>query len=78
VEKDLMQQPVEELVCGNRGEIAKLFFMFPEFPLDSKGVELLGIAGEIDKYKQEFEEGVISEEEAFGKLKELCSNTNYG
>jgi hypothetical protein len=70
-EKDLMQQPVEELICGDRGEIARLFFLFPEFPLDERGLISLGIKDEVDKIKGEFEEGKISEEMVFGKLQAL-------
>lgn len=70
-EKDLMQQPVEELICGDRGEIARLFFLFPEFPLDEKGLVALGIRDEVDKIKSEFEEGKFSQETAFGKLRAL-------
>jgi hypothetical protein len=70
-EKDLMQQPIEELICGDRGEIAKLFFLFPEFPLDGKGLISLGIKDEVDAIKAEFEQGSISQEIAFGRLGEL-------
>lgn len=70
-EKDLMQQPVEELICGDRGEIARLFFLFPEFPLDERGLILLGIRDEVDKIKDEFEEGKISQGVAFGELRAL-------
>ena len=70
-EKDLMQQPVEELICGDRGEIARLFFLFPEFPLDERGLISLGIKDEVDKIKGEFEEGKLSQEIAFGKLQAL-------
>jgi hypothetical protein len=66
-----MQQPVEELICGDRGEIARLFFLFPEFPLDERGLISLGIKDEVDKIKGEFEEGKISEEMVFGKLQAL-------
>ncbi len=71
-EKDLMQQPVEELICGDRGEIARLFFLFPEFPLDEKGLISLGIKDRVDRIKGEFEEGKISQDAAFGRLQELC------
>ena len=70
-EKDLMQQPIEELICGDRGEIAKLFFLFPEFPLDERGLISLGIKDEVDKIKTEFEQGRISQEIAFAKLQAL-------
>jgi hypothetical protein len=70
-EKDRMQQPIEELICGDRGEIAKLFFLFPEFPLDDKGLVALGIRDDVDKIKTEFEQGRISQEIAFAKLKAL-------
>jgi hypothetical protein len=71
-EKDFMQQPIEELICGNRGEIAKLFFLFPEFPLDSKGLQALGIDVDVLSIKNRFESGEINEDAAFLKLKELC------
>jgi hypothetical protein len=70
-EKDRMQQPVEELICGDRGEIAKLFFLFPEFPLDDRGLISLGIKDEVDKIKTEFEQGRISQPIAFAKLQAL-------
>ena len=70
-EKDLMQQPVEELICGDRGEIARLFFLFPEFPLDERGLIALGIRDEVDTIKGEFEQGKISQEVAFGRLRAL-------
>jgi len=70
-EKDLMQQPVEELICGDRGEIARLFFLFPEFPLDEKGLISLGIKDRVDQIKSEFEEGKVSQEAAFGRLQAL-------
>ena len=71
-EKDLMQQPVEELICGDRGEIARLFFLFPEFPLDDGGLITLGIKEQVDKIKTGFEQGKISQQEAFGRLQALC------
>lgn len=74
VELDAMMNPVEELVCGDRGEIARLFFLFPEFPLDEKGLESMGIKDMVEKIKRDFEEGSIDEAEAFRKLKELCVN----
>ena len=54
-EKDMMQQPIEELICGDRGEIARLFFLFPEFPLDEKGLASLGIREAVEQIKQGFE-----------------------
>ena len=71
-EKDLMQQPVEELICGERGEIARLFFLFPEFPLDEKGLISLGIKDRVDRIKGEFEEGNLSQDAAFMELRALC------
>jgi hypothetical protein len=62
---------VEELICGDRGEIARLFFLFPEFPLDEKGLISLGIGDEVAKIKAEFEEGRISQDIAFARLKKL-------
>jgi hypothetical protein len=70
-EKDLMQQPVEELICGDRGEIARLFFLFPEFPLDDRGLTALGIRDEVDQIKSEFEQGKVSQDVAFGRLRAL-------
>ena len=71
-EKDLMQQPVEELICGNKGEIASLFFLFPEFPLDEKGLETLGIKEEVQQIIGDFEKGDLGEAVAFERLKQLC------
>lgn len=73
-EKDMMQQPIEELICGNRGDIAKLFFLFPEFPLDEKGLTGLGIKGDVEKIKQDFEAGRLDEPSAFGLLRDLCKS----
>lgn len=71
-EKDMMQQPIQELICGDKGEIAKLFFLFPEFPLDEKGLEAIGIKDEVIRIKKEFEEGRMDERSAFRQLKNLC------
>jgi hypothetical protein len=73
-EKDLMQQPVEELICGNKGEIARLFFLFPEFPLDEKGLALLGIKQDVQQIMGDFEQGLLGEGLAFERLKRLCSD----
>ncbi len=72
-EKDMMVGPVEELVCGDRGEIAKLFFLFPEFPLDEKGLTKLGIRAEVDKIRKAFEDGLIREARAFELLRKVCA-----
>jgi hypothetical protein len=74
-EKEMMQVPVEELVCGNRGDVAKLFFLFPEFPLDEKGLETLGIRTEVEKIISSFESGLVSEARAFKLLRNLCLQT---
>jgi hypothetical protein len=71
-EKDQMQQPVEELVCGSKGEIASLFFLFPEFPLDEKGLAALGIKQEVQRIIGDFEQGKLDERAAFEGLKQLC------
>ena len=71
-EKDLMQQPVEELICGEKGEIARLFFLFPEFPLDEKGLAALGIKEEVQQIIAEFEQDKLDEDAAFESLKQLC------
>ena len=71
-EKDLMQQPVEELICGSKGEIARLFFLFPEFPLDEKGLAMLGIKHEVQQVIGLFEKGRLGEDLAFEMLKQLC------
>jgi hypothetical protein len=71
-EKDQMQQPVEELICGDKGEIARLFFLFPEFPLDEKGLSALGIKEEVQQIIADFEQGKLDEGAAFEKLKQLC------
>jgi hypothetical protein len=71
-EKDMMQQPIEELICGGRGEIARLFHLFPEFPLDEKGLESLGMRDSVEIIKRYFEEGKLGEECAFSRLKALC------
>lgn len=71
-EKDLMQQPIEELICGDRGQIAKLFFLFPEFPLDEKGLDTLGIKNAVGKIIEDFEAQHLNEEVTFSLLKSLC------
>jgi hypothetical protein len=71
-EKDLMQEPIQELICGDKGEVAKLFFLFPEFPLDEKGLTSLGIKDEVVRIKKEHEDGLMDQETAFSKLKDLC------
>jgi len=73
-EKDLMQQPVEELICGSKGEIASLFFLFPEFPLDEKGLAALGIKEQVQQIIGDFENGDLGEGVAFERLKQLCRN----
>jgi len=72
-EKDMMVQPVEELVCGNRGDVARLFFLFPEFPLDEKGLQGMGIKEDVEKTKADFEAGLIDEKEAFKRIKAMCT-----
>ena len=71
-EKDMMVQPVEELICGNKGDIARLFFLFPEFPLDEKGLSARGIKEDVDCVKKDFEEGRLDQPTAFSRLKALC------
>ncbi|MGA9048036.1 MAG: hypothetical protein WB588_03495 [Dehalococcoidia bacterium] len=71
-EKDMMVQPVEELICGNRGDIARLFFLFPEFPLDDKGLAARGMKEAVDRIKNDFEEGRLDQPSAFSLLKGLC------
>jgi len=71
-EKDLMQQPVEDLICGSKSEIASLFFLFPEFPLDEKGLAALGIKEEVRRIIEDFESGKLGEDAAFDSLKQLC------
>ncbi|RPJ62772.1 MAG: hypothetical protein EHM12_03825 [Dehalococcoidia bacterium] len=71
-EKDMMQQPIQELICGDKGEVAKLFFLFPEFPLDEKGLKSIGIKDEVMRIKKEFEDGGMEEQAAFEQLKSLC------
>jgi hypothetical protein len=71
-EKDMMQQPIEELICGNRGEIAQLFFGFPEFPLDERGLKLLGIWDSVERVKRDYEDGRLNGKSAALKLRYLC------
>ena len=73
-EKDMLQQPVEELVCGNRGEIARLFHQFPDFPLDASGLTAMGIGDAVRKIMRDFEDGRISEEAAASQLRRLCTS----
>lgn len=76
-QKDQMQQPVEELICGDRGEIARLFFLFPEFPLDEKGPFGLKIADEVAAIKDLFQRGDIDEQDAFARLRALCREDSF-
>jgi len=71
-EKDLMQQPVEDLICGSKSEIASLFFLFPEFPLDERGLAILGIKAEVRQIIRDFENGDLIESSAFERLNQLC------
>ncbi|MGD0857400.1 MAG: hypothetical protein ABSA18_16630 [Dehalococcoidia bacterium] len=71
-EKDMMQQPIQELICGDKGEVAKLFFLFPEFPLDEKGLVSMGIRDDVLRIRKEFEGGCLDEQAAFDQLKGLC------
>jgi hypothetical protein len=71
-EKDKMQQPVEELICGNRGQIAQLFFGFPDFPLDEKGLEAMGIRASVERIMRDFAEGRLTEETLKDELRRLC------
>jgi hypothetical protein len=71
-QKEQMVGPVEELVCGNRGQVARLFFLFPEFPLEEKGLASLGIGDEVRQVVRAFEDGLIREQRAFALLRRLC------
>lgn len=71
-EKDQMQQPVEELICGDRGETAKLFFLFPEFPLDENGPFGLEVAKTVEQIRNDFSGGAIDEQTAFSRIRVLC------
>jgi hypothetical protein len=46
--------------------------MFPEFPLDEKGLTALGIKDEVLRIRADFEDGELQQEEAFGRLRQLC------
>jgi hypothetical protein len=68
---------VEELICGSKGEIARLFFLFPEFPLDENGLALLGIKHEVQQIMGDFEQGNLNEDAAFERLKQLCRDDAF-
>lgn len=72
-EKELLIKPVEELICGGKGEVARLFFLFPEFPLDENGLVKMGIMDAVTDIINAFEKGCIDEESASQQLKELCN-----
>jgi hypothetical protein len=71
-EKELMVKPIEELICGDRGEVARLFFLFPEFPLDESGLMKMGIKEAVMHIINAFEKGYVDEESASRQLKNLC------
>jgi hypothetical protein len=72
-EKEMMVKPVEELVCGDKGKIARLFFLFPEFPLDEKGLDSMGVKEGVEHIKKTFEEGKLDESSTFTLLRGLCN-----
>lgn len=72
-EKEMMVKPVEELICGNRGDIARLFFLFPEFPLDEKGLVSIGIKEDVEGIVSEFEKGGLDERNACQRLMAICN-----
>lgn len=72
-EKEAMVKPVEELICGDKGKVAGLFFLFPEFPLDEKGLESMGIKDGVERIKKAFEKGELDKNNAFILLQELCN-----
>ncbi len=72
-EKEMMVKPVEELVCGDKGKIARMFFLFPEFPLDEKGLDSMGVKEGVEHIKKTFEEGKLDESSTFTLLRGLCN-----
>jgi hypothetical protein len=42
-DKELLMKPLNEILHGEKGHIPHLFTQFPQFPLDSEGLILLGI-----------------------------------
>jgi len=71
-EKDMMQRPVEELVTGDRGEVARLFFLFPDFPLEEAGPFGKWVRPHIDRVMVDFLSNRIDEDAAFEVIRQLC------
>lgn len=77
-EKDMMQQPIEELICGNRGEIARLFFLFPDFPLDRESPFGRWAQPHIETIINDYTSGLIQEPTAFERIMSLCLSYKAG
>jgi len=73
-DKELLIQPVIELLGDKKGNISRLLTRFPHFPLNSHGLALLGIAAEVKVLMSAFENGNITETELGNKLETLCLN----
>lgn len=73
----MLVTPVNNLVASNKDKIAKLFVIFPEFPLDTNGLEKIGLERSVAEILEKFESGFYRENEAAELLTELCSTQNF-
>ena len=71
-EKDLLQKPINEFFGGDKGQLAKMFPLFPMFAVSSDGLALLGIEEEADSIMDAFEQGKLDQGHAARLLKAVC------
>lgn len=71
-QKELLQKPAKEFFHGDGEQLARMFPLFPTFPLDSDGLASLGIRGDVEYIMTSFEEGKLDEELARSLLISIC------
>jgi hypothetical protein len=71
-DKELLMKPLNEILHGEKGHIPHLFTQFPQFPLDSEGLILLGIQEKAHSIIRALEAGRLEEKCSRVLLKSLC------
>jgi len=72
--REVLEEPTKDLLKDEQGIGAKLFPLFPQFPLDTEGLRSLGIE-EAGSVIRAFENGALDQDQARDILKDLCRNT---